>query len=208
MVAFVSPNAIDALLLRFHSRLSSRTSKWPTGVAIGAMGLGSVAALAAHGINSSNTRIFSPRDPERTDSETLLATLDLQYLQQRKVLIVRGESGRELLADALRAAKVEVEQVAAYRRAAPAFDADRQAQLANILEEPCDWVITSSESLRILLTWVAHIGGQQIVAKMQQQHLVVPHIRIAETAKQLGFQSITLTGSGDERLLLALQSCP
>jgi uroporphyrinogen-III synthase len=40
---------------------------------------------------------------------------------------------------------------------------------------------------------------------MQQQHLIVPHARIAETAN-LGFSKLTLTGSGDERLLAALQS--
>jgi uroporphyrinogen-III synthase len=41
---------------------------------------------------------------------------------------------------------------------------------------------------------------------MQQQHLIVPHARIAETARALGFARVTLTGSGDERLLAALQS--
>jgi uroporphyrinogen-III synthase len=41
---------------------------------------------------------------------------------------------------------------------------------------------------------------------MQQQHLIVPHARIAETANNLGFSKLTLTGSGDERLLAALQS--
>jgi uroporphyrinogen-III synthase len=44
------------------------------------------------------------------------------------------------------------------------------------------------------------------VAKLQQQHLIVPHARIAETASALGFNAVTLTGSGDERLLAALQS--
>jgi uroporphyrinogen-III synthase len=41
---------------------------------------------------------------------------------------------------------------------------------------------------------------------MQHQHLIVPHARIAETARALGFGRVTLTGSGDERLLAALQS--
>jgi uroporphyrinogen-III synthase len=34
----------------------------------------------------------------------------------------------------------------------------------------------------------------------------VPHARIHETARALGFTRLTLTGSGDERLLAALQS--
>ena len=39
------------------------------------------------------------------------------------------------------------------------------------------------------------------------QHLIVPHARIAETARSLGCDWITLTGSGDARLLAAL-CCP
>jgi uroporphyrinogen-III synthase len=48
--------------------------------------------------------------------------------------------------------------------------------------------------------------GAAGVAKMQQQTIIVPHVRIQETAQMLGFRHITLTGSGDERLLAALQS--
>lgn len=203
LAAFVSPNAIDAV----WSRLSS-VRRWPADVAIAVMGAGSLAALAAHGLNADNARIVSPNDTERTDSETLLAALDLPALRQRKVLILRGESGRELLADALRGAGVQVEQVAAYRRVAPEFNAMRRAQLAELLNTPHDWVVTSSESLRTLYAWAELLGGQKIVAKMQQQHLIVPHLRIAETAQGLGFHAVTLTGSGDERLLVALQSCP
>jgi len=44
------------------------------------------------------------------------------------------------------------------------------------------------------------------VAKMQQQHVIVPHARIADAARALGLARVTLTGSGDERLIAALQS--
>jgi len=198
LVAFVSPNAIDAVF--------QCISTWPAGVAIGVMGAGSRAALATHGISDDHVHIVSPVDPARTDSETLLAALDLPALNKQRVLIVRGESGRELLADGLRAAGADVEQLAAYRRVAPAFTEHRRQQLSGLLETPCDWIVTSSEGLRTLLDWATQLPGQGAVAKMQQQHLIVPHVRIAETAKNMGFQSITLTGSGDERLLVALQS--
>lgn len=48
-------------------------------------------------------------------------------------------------------------------------------------------------------------GNADSVAKIQQKNLFVPHARIADTAQSLGFTAITLTGSGDERLLDALQ---
>lgn len=198
LVAFVSPNAVDAVFRRLQH--------WPPGLPIAVMGAGSRAALAAHGVTDENAKIISPTNHERTDSETLLDELDFAALRGQQVLIVRGESGRELLADALRARAVSVKQVAAYRRMAPEFTSQRRQTLALLLAQENDWVITSSEALGTLMTWVQQLSPEEGVAKMQQQHIVVPHARIAETAQYLGFQSITLTGSGDEHLLVALQS--
>src|SRR5450631_4432470 len=96
MVAFVSPNAIDAVFKLVPS--------WPKQVALAVMGEGSRKALAEYGVNAGNATIFSPIDPHRTDSQTLLEALDLAALRGKRVLIIRGETGRELLADELRAA--------------------------------------------------------------------------------------------------------
>jgi uroporphyrinogen-III synthase len=35
--------------------------------------------------------------------------------------------------------------------------------------------------------------------------MILPHARIADAARELGFKNIQLTGSGDECLLAALQ---
>lgn len=198
MVTFVSPNAI-------HAAFAVRPA-WPQNLPLAVMGEGSRAALAEHGLTSANANIISPTDPERTDSETLLAELDLKALHGKRVLIVRGETGRELLADELRAHDVEVVPVAAYRRVAPVLDDARRAHLLRLLQAQGDWAITSSEALRILMDMVQTTAGEDGVVKMQRQHLVVPHVRIADTAKAMGFRDITRTASGDEALLAALQS--
>lgn len=198
MVAFVSPNAIHAAF--------AHLSDWPSQVAIAVVGEGSRAALAEHGVSDANATIHCPRDPLRTDSQTLLDVLDIKALRGSQVLIVRGESGRELLADALRQSGACVTQVAAYRRCAPEPSAAVLQQLQTLLDAECDWIITSSEALRILLAMVERIAGAGSVVKMQQQHLIVPHCRIAEVAKNMLFNNVTLTGSGDELLLAALQS--
>jgi uroporphyrinogen-III synthase len=197
MVAFVSPNAIDATL--------SIVRSWPKDVALAVMGESSRAALARYGLTSANANIVRPLDSARTDSETLLEALDLNALQGKRVLIVRGETGRELLADALRGARVDVTQVAAYRRHAPVLDAARRMQLTELANSENDWIITSSEALRNLLQMAEQVLGHAGVAKILQQKIVVPHARIEETGRGLGFEHITLTGSGDERLLAALQ---
>ncbi|MDN4060080.1 uroporphyrinogen-III synthase [Massilia sp. YIM B02769] len=201
LVAFVSPNAIDAALAHLQERLAA----WPRQVALAVLGEGSRAALARHGLTEANATIVGPQDPTRSDSENLLHTLDLAALRGKRVLIVRGESGRELMAEGFRAAGAEVDVVPAYRRSVPALTPELAASLRGLLLEPNDWLLTSSEALRGLFDLLA-LADPSLVAKMQQQHVIVPHARIAETAAALGLAHVTLTGSGDERLLAALQS--
>jgi uroporphyrinogen-III synthase len=200
LVAFVSPNAIAAAC--------AVRMDWPRSVTLAVMGEGSRTALARHGIDDGNATIVSPANTERTDSQTLLETLDLDRLRGKRALIVRGETGRELLGDALRAAGMEVVQIAAYRRTIPPFDQTRRQELARLLDCDSCWVITSSEALRGLLDMARAHGGDHSVVNLQQKRLIVPHLRIEETARALGFHSVTLTGSGDEALIAALQSCP
>jgi len=200
LVAFVSPNAIDATF--------ARITRWPASVPLAVMGEGSRSALARYGVVAGSYQITSPLDTQRTDSQTLLQALDVPRLQGGRVLIIRGESGRELLADALRDAGIEVQQVAAYRRAAPQLDAALRQHLSDLLNQDCDWIITSSEALHILIGFVQQVDTQTGVEKIQHKNLFVPHRRIAETAVALGFRHVFLTGSGDEGLLTALQSTP
>jgi uroporphyrinogen-III synthase len=202
LVVFVSPNAIDALFTRAPTLALS----WPMAVAIGVVGAASRQALLNYGIDESKVRVFSPSNAERTDSETLLVELDLNALRGRKALIVRADSGRDFLADALRKVDVEVQSITAYKRVTPTFDENRRAQLIDFLQGQYDWVITSSAALKTLLDWCSQLNLENAVAKMQQQHLFVPHFRIAEVATELGFKHVSLSASGDEKLLLALQS--
>ncbi|MFM7760158.1 MAG: uroporphyrinogen-III synthase [Burkholderiaceae bacterium] len=198
MVAFVSPNAIDAAF--------AYIDQWPVEVIAAVVGEGSRQALARYGVNAGNAQIVSPIDPNRTDSETLLEVLDLAALKGRRALIVRAETGRELLADRLRAADVEVEQIAAYQRGMPVFDDQRRAQLADLLAQPMSWVITSSEALRYLLEMARQLADETGVEQRLGCQLIVPHPRIAESAHALGFTHVMQTASGDEALVAAIQS--
>ena len=198
MVAFVSPNAIDAAF--------AHIDRWPQEVIVAVVGEGSRLALARYGLTEATARIVSPLDPHRTDSETLLEVLDMPALQGQRVLIIRAETGRELLADRLRLAGVEVEQVAAYQRGMPLFDVTRRAQLDELIASGSSWIITSSEALRNLLDMVRQSPGESGMTKILNSQLVVPHPRIAETAQALGFTRVTQTASGDEALVAAIQS--
>jgi uroporphyrinogen-III synthase len=198
LVAFVSPNAIDAAFAHIDA--------WPAGVAIAVLGEGSRAALLRHGLDESRATIYCPPEGDASDSEHLLRALDLGQLAGRRVLIVRGESGRELMAEGFAAAGAQVGTVAAYRRAVPALTPALGATLRGLLDESNDWVITSSEALRGLHALAGQLDAARGVASLQQQHLIVPHARIADTARALGLSRLTLTGPGDAGVLAALQS--
>lgn len=200
MVAFVSPNAIDAVFRIVDC--------WPPQVALAVVGEGSRQALARYGITDATARIFRPNDPQRADSEALLETLDLQALKGKQVLVVRGETGRELLSDTLRESGIQVSQVAAYRRSAPLLDEPRREQLRDLLTGDSTWIVTSSEALRYLVDMADATGGRQALEHLRGQRLLVPHIRIKETAQLLDFRHVNLTGSGDESLIAALQCSP
>jgi uroporphyrinogen-III synthase len=198
LVAFVSPNAIDAAFAHIDA--------WPGGVELAVLGEGSRAALRQHGLDEHNAVIHSPADGGASDSEHLLDSLDLASLAGRRVLIVRGESGRELMTEGFAAAGAQVDRIAAYRRSVPELTPGLAATLRTLLDEPNDWIITSSEALRGLHGLAGQLDAGHGVAKLQQQHLIVPHARIADTARGLGLTRLTLTGPGDAGVLAALQS--
>ena len=200
MVAFVSPNAVDAAFAHLNA--------WPAGVIAAVVGEGSRQALTRHGVTDTTAQVVSPADTRRTDSETLVEVLDLPSLAGKKVLIVRAETGRELLADRLRDAGVTVEQIAAYRRGSPALDNARRQQLRDLIAEGCDWVITSSEALRYLKSAALEVCGDEGWARLREACLIVPHERIAETARELEFVVVIQTVSGDEALMGTIQSRP
>lgn len=204
LVVFVSPNAIDCVF--------AHLAAWPAGLPLAVVGEGSRLALAAHGVTDANAVIHRPAPGTPSDSEHLLLALDLPALRGKRVLIVRGDGGRDFLATGLRAAGAEVGFVTAYRRAPPVLNPTMRATLKQLLQHNNDWIITSSEALRGLLALLEEIertddhGQDSIVVKMQHQHLIVPHARIAQSAQALGFARVTLTGSGDAGVLAALQS--
>lgn len=230
LLMFVSPNAVAMVL----QRMRDLEIAFPHHISVAVVGEASKASLREFGINEQNTHIISPKNLLKTDSETLLEELPLEKLKDHSVLIFRGETGREFLSERLLAHGINVARVCAYRRIVPDFDAQKKDTLQTLLKAKQDWIVTSSSTLSTLLLWATQLNEVDFksdlksdlkpdlkpdlnsdsklsskidtVKKMQQQRLYVPHIRIAQVAQELGFESVIMTSSGDEKLLLALQS--
>jgi len=104
LLLFVSANAVE------------RAAPWlPRALrpALGAVGEGTARTLRAAGLEATILPTTS------ADSEGLLALPALQAMRGKRVLIVRGEGGRPLLGDELRARGAEVHFAEVYRRALP-----------------------------------------------------------------------------------------
>jgi uroporphyrinogen-III synthase len=79
--------------------------------------------------------------PEQQDSEGVLALPELAEPAGLRVLILRGDEGRELVADTLRERGARVDTVSLYRRVLPAAAACQWQTLRQPLP---DWVLLSS----------------------------------------------------------------
>lgn len=210
LVIFVSPNAIDRALAQYGAI-------WPNALPVGVVGPGSVAALERHGIAAPAHRVIAPQAPAdggvpHYDSESLFASIETafggaQALAGKRVLIVRGDGGREWLAERLREAGADVTLVAAYRRVVPEPRIGAWERVHALLAgAPHAWLVTSSEGVRNLHELArTHLNDAEIEA-LKHAPLVTPHPRIEQTARALGFDRITLTGAGDERIVRAFRT--
>jgi len=167
-------------------------AKWPAGLVALAPGPGTAEALAAVGIAGA-------RIPATTfDSEGLLALPELSGVRERRVLIFRGDGGREHLGETLRARGAAVDYVACYRRAKPESgvaglaEAFREGRIHAV-------TITSSEGLDNL--W--HLIDEATRAAWRACPTFVPHPRIAAHARDLGLAVIETAG-GDAGLIAGL----
>ncbi len=181
LLIFISPNAVQygmALL-----------GTLPQSARVAAVGQSSARALRDLGI----AHVIAPH--ERFDSEALLAMAELQRVAGWRIAILRGNGGRELLGDTLKARGATVEYITCYQRSKGEFDA--QALLAAPLDA---LTVTSSEALDHLWQMFAPQDRERLLALP----LFVPHERIAGLARQLGWRQVVVTAAGDDGLLAAL----
>ncbi len=188
LAVFVSPNAIEKALDIILPRRA-----WPAHVPALALGKMSEQALVRRGV----THVISP--PLRFDSEALLELPELMAVTGKRIIIFRGETGRELLGETLMARGAEVHHVACYRRLAS--KADPGPLLKRWEAGTLDAVtLTSSEGLRCFFTMIGHLGQ----AWLKKTPVFVTHQRIATQASALGLQQVIPTAPGDDGLMAEL----
>jgi len=189
LVVFVSVNAVEHGAQQVIK--SARTR-------IAAIGRATAAALAA-------AELAADIVPEAGfNSEALLAHPELQLTSGARVLIVRGEGGRELLRDTFAEHGMVVETREVYRRVRSNVDAAKVVEVeARWSDEGIDVVTaTSIETLQNLQALLTEHGRQLLSGTA----LLVPSRRIVAAAVSAGLrgEAIVAAGADDASMIGAL----
>lgn len=173
-VFFVSANAARFAL----DILTSFWPQWPVGVNWLAVGPATAEVLAAAGLP-----VAMP--PSGFDSEATLELDCLQQLEGKRVLICRGNEGRELMAETLQQRGAQVDLLALYQRRCNAT---------------FQW---PSESVDVLL--ITSLQGWQCVAEQVPTacRVIVPSERIAIQVRRTHPQTILASSAVDQDMITA-----
>ena len=186
IIIFISPNAARCGMVAIGGiqRLVGRT--------IAAVGKMTARTLEAAGLTVS----IVPQG--EADSEALLAHPELQQVNGKRIVIIRGEGGRALLGDTLIQRGADLSYVEVYQRRCPAVDS---APLLKQWHEIQVVTSTSIDMLNNLLTLL----GEEGLQLLRQTPLLVISPRMQQRARELGIKKIILAdGAGDKAILTAL----
>lgn len=181
LLVFISPNAVKYGMAALGGL--------PSAVRVAAVGQGSARALRELGISG----VIAPGGC--FDSEALLALAELQNVAGKRIAILRGDSGRELLGDTLIQRGADLQYIPCYQRSKSNLD------IAGLLDAAPDVIsVTSGEALAHLWEMADESGRKRLA----DTPLFVPHVRIAQAAQERGWRQVIVTGSGDDGLLEGL----
>jgi uroporphyrinogen-III synthase len=200
LAIFVSPNAIECVMRLIKDSWQNIAKAI---IPIGVMGGSSRTALTHHGIGleSSPTPIIFPRNNEQWDSAGLWQELQLLHSNWagRRVVIFKGDGGRDWLADTLKAAGATVNGVSVYARIPLNPESPAWASITHIDMKQSLWLLTSSEAVRNLGTAIqSHVQQDVGVATA-----LCSHQNIAQAAKEIGFGKVLMCDPGDQALIAA-----
>ncbi|MFT7228817.1 MAG: uroporphyrinogen-III synthase [Methylophilaceae bacterium] len=182
---FISSNAVQNSMPRLIKQGIPKHLKFA------AIGPTTAETLKDFGINE----VLVPKD--RFDSESLLSLPTMQDMQGKRVMLVRGIGGRDVLANTLTQRGAQVTFAECYQRINPQTNCDALAK-AFTKQQLQRIVVTSSEAMRYLLTMAGDTEW------LKQVTLCVNHARVAEEPLKIGLTVKVAHGSGDDAMLAIL----
>lgn len=183
-VIFVSANAARLGI----DRLQAWWPQWPAKLRWFAVGDATASVLGEFDLPA-----LTPAEPS---SEGLLSMPELERLDSRKVLIVRGEGGREVLRDGLIARGAKVTYLETYTRTAVQLDTMQRAELETLC--PLIAVVYSGETVSAL--------NRNIEGFEKGVTVIVASERIGEVAREAGAGAVHVAAPDDNAMVSAIES--
>jgi len=183
MAFFVSPNAVA------HSLTIRPQQEWPGHIRVAGVGPATCQALESQGF----ANVIHPAT--RFDSEGVLALPEFsrEAVTGRKILIMRGNGGRELIAETLRERGAEVTLLSCYRRIRATLDPLPLIRRFHAGELSA-LVFSASQGV----TFFLEIMGDSGIGMLRQLPVFAPHPRICEALRLAGAHTPTLTPASDK----------
>ncbi|OTA20924.1 Uroporphyrinogen III synthase HEM4 [Xenorhabdus beddingii] len=188
LVFLLSKNAVHYA----NERLVQEGLSWPDKLSY--YGIGKSTSLMFH--QQTGLEIFWSGQGET--SEDLLQLPALQQMNNKKILLLRGNGGREVIASTLRIRGGTVDYCECYSRQPVKYhaaDFSRHWQQCGIKT----LVVTSGEMLQLLYNLITDSDGK---AWLLGCYLVVVSERLAKIAQTLGWQTIKVAKSADNDALI------
>lgn len=200
LAVFVSPNAIECAMRLLGNAWQSIATKV---IPIGVVGQSSRDALHRHGVGmepGSPTPIWMPHNLAESDSEGLWSAIKDRFPNWAglKVVLFRGDGGREWLVEQLQSVGAQVEVIAVYSRIPLSESSPHWDRVLNANTDDVLWILTSSEAVRHLGAVLKQHGRE---AYLTNASALCPHHNIANSAKEIGFATVLECHPGDAALV-------
>lgn len=183
---FISANAAQFGL----AQIDELWPQYPADQQVWAVGESTARLLEASGLGVQ-------RPESDMSSDGLLAMPGLENVSGHKVLIVKGEGGRERIRETLTERGAIVHTLSCYRRLAP--DLDGVACREQLEREPVDLILASSgEGLGHL----TRLLQPKENTNLADTTLVVPSARVADQAGQLGWRRVHCAANASDACML------
>ncbi|MGB1237801.1 MAG: uroporphyrinogen-III synthase [Pseudomonadales bacterium] len=136
-----------------------------------------------------------------SDSEALLALLAPQVVAGKKILILKGNAGRQTLTKELHRRGARVDEALLYHRQSATYS--DKLVFSTLYNEALSAILTTSgEALCNLVAIARGSSAQFDLTPLLAKPVVVPSQRVAEIAAIQGFNRITVAAGADNKAML------
>ena len=191
LLVFVSPNAAEIGM----RHLWQQWPRLPAGLTLVGIGpaTGAVLQDSLQEQDQDHAKPLMAAAGMGSESALRLPALAPAQVKGRRVAILRGRGGREVLAETLQQRGAEVEYIEVYARLPLTYPPPEVAQL--LAREGVNAVLLTSGGA--LDCFIPHKEAASLIP------LVVPSARVQTLARQAGFRQVVDAGGGDKQSLLA-----